>query len=857
MDPRYQEFCQADREFYDTPGHGRTAADLFDVHRRQLPPEWWRACPQGWRSYAPRDTSLPAQGWKIHVSATPADAERTAGTVWEYCLAERLPFKVTTGPLEFLLKNSKYADRSASGKLATIYPAGELTLARVLDELGELLHGQEGPYILSDLRWREGPLYVRYGAFRQRSVVDERGRAVPAVETPEGGLVPDPRGPVFRTPAWVTVPAFLQPELDRRAGLTLDSFPYEIVRALHFSNGGGVYEARERATGRRLVIKEARHHAGLDAAGQDAVTRLRHEQDMLTRLRALDCVPKVVAHLALGESEFLVEEFIDGTVVSDLYADRNPLSTASADAGRIADYRDLVDRVCAAVERAVRAVHGHGIVFGDLQPSNVIVCEEEGRPPRAVLVDFEVAWPVELPRRLTLATPGFSAPTAVEGFAVDTYALAALRLALLAPLTTLVPLDPGKAADLARQATDAFALPSMALDEVVTTLTAHAPPAGVPADDGARIALDHDGWPTLRDSLAAAIADSATPTRDDRLFPGDIAQFTGAGGLDFAHGAAGVLWALGASGAPVPQDQIGWLTRRTRAAAAGLPPGFYDGAHGIAYVLRSLGRPAEALALLEQHTRVDPDALDSGLYSGLSGIALALLDFAARGHGDHFHDRGLALASVVRDRVLARARRAEPPSRATPAGLLRGASGPALLMTRLYESEGDPSWLDAAATALRLDLQRCVTIADGALEVDEGWRVNPYLHSGSTGIGLVLQRWLRHRTEPDLAAALHGAGLAAQVNYYVFPGLLEGRAGMVLFHAMDPGRDPGVRERLAAQVDGLTWHQLRRRGRIAFPGNQLLRLSMDLATGGAGILLALAAAHGTPADSGVSLPFLL
>jgi hypothetical protein len=43
------------------------------------------------------------------------------------------------------------------------------------------------------------------------------------------------------------------------------------------------------------------------------------------------------------------------------------------------------------------------------------------------------------------------------------------------------------------------------------------------------------------------------------------------------------------------------------------------------------------------------------------------------------------------------------------------------------------------------------------------------------------------------------------------------------------------------------------RERLAFPGDQLLRLSMDLATGSAGVLLALGAAlH----DEVVDLPFL-
>lgn len=64
-----------------------------------------------------------------------------------------------------------------------------------------------------------------------------------------------------------------------------------------------------------------------------------------------------------------------------------------------------------------------------------------------------------------------------------------------------------------------------------------------------------------------------------------------------------------------------------------------------------------------------------------------------------------------------------------------------------------------------------------------------------------------------------------------------------------------------ADVDGtmgdhvrrLAWHALPYKGHLAFPGEQLLRLSMDLATGTAGVLLGLGAAlHSEP----VHLPFL-
>jgi hypothetical protein len=76
---------------------------------------------------------------------------------------------------------------------------------------------------------------------------------------------------------------------------------------------------------------------------------------------------------------------------------------------------------------------------------------------------------------------------------------------------------------------------------------------------------------------------------------------------------------------------------------------------------------------------------------------------------------------------------------------------------------------------------------------------------------------------------------------YVQPGLFSGRAGILLYLAgrtEAPQRDPDV----LGQLRRLSWHALPVVGGIAFPGEQLLRLSMDLATGTAGVLLAVGAA---------------
>ena len=132
---------------------------------------------------------------------------------------------------------------------------------------------------------------------------------------------------------------------------------------------------------------------------------------------------------------------------------------------------------------------------------------------------------------------------------------------------------------------------------------------------------------------------------------------------------------------------------------------------------------------------------------------------------------------------------------------------------------------------------------NGALKVDEGWRLMPYLDGGSAGVGLVIDDFLAHRPDARFERAAEGIRTAACSAYYAQPGLFRGRAGMMVYlsHGRPAGR-AACAPRIAAHVRRLAWHAISYRGGTAFPGETLFRLSMDLATGTAGVLLSLAAA---------------
>jgi len=855
MDSGYEVYCLGDRDFYDSPMLARGDDPEFAAAGRPIPHGWVSGQTDDWQMYAPSGLALPAQGWKIHVSACLGNAEQILDVVWEHCVRTDTAFKFIRSRELLFLRNMKYANRGISGKFVTIFPSDESELETILTELGPRLDGQPGPYILSDLRWGDGPLYVRYGGFAERWCVGSDGQLELAIENADGELVPDRRAATFQVPAGLTLPACLEPHLAARNSATMDGLPYQVERALHFSNGGGLYAGTDTRTGEQIVLKEARPHAGLGMDEDDAVTRLRREHDIQRSLDGLGVVPGVRDIFEIGGHHFLVMDFIDGEPLNVPLVQRFPLIVPEAGEAALAQFTAWALGICARLELAVELVHERGIVLGDLHPSNVLVRPDDS----IVLIDLEIASHVDEGRRPPLADPGFMSPRGVHGFDIDRYALACMRLFVFMPITTLIVHDPHKARELAEAIADEYpGVPREFLDHAVRVIEeAH----GVTRpSSGPRTSLvpDATGWAQARDSMVGAILASATPQRDDRLFPGDPQQFT-SGGLNLAYGAAGVLYALHATGAGRHPDLEEWLVTRALNPQAGTRLGFYDGLHGVAHALHALGRHDEAISVLdicvaELEGKGAHFGLD--LQSGLAGIGLNLAHFAAATGDDGLWREAARVTESVAGRL------GDEDSVSTlsggkhpHAGLVRGSSGPALLFLRMYERFADPALLDLAATALRQDLRRCVLRDDGTMDVNEGWRTMPYLADGSIGIGLVLDDYLALRDDEQFLVASAAIRRAAEAAFYIEPGLFWGRAGMIAYlsrgHAAGTAAasDPIV----AAHVRRLGWHAMAYRGELAFPGQQLLRLSMDLATGTAGVLLGVAAAlHDEP----IQLPLL-
>lgn len=850
MDTRYLHFCHPGNEFYDQ----RTAADesVFDLAADELPVGWSRVPSGPWIGLRPPEQALPTQGWKIHATAQQANADKILTTVWDYCRAGGIALKFLRSREALAEANAKYADRGSSGKFITVYPADERQLRQVLTELGAALDGETGPYVLSDLRWRKGPLFTRYGGFAERTVVTGTGDRVHAIENPAGELVPDNREPRFRTPSWVRLPEFLRqpPSADESA----DELPYRPTSALHFSNGGGVYLAEDLTRGGEVVLKEARPYAGLDVTGSDAVTRLEREAKVLDRLAGLDVVPAFHGTFHAWEHHFIAMEKIDGLDLKRAVMQRIPILKPHSTPQQTADYAQWALAVLDRIDAAMTAIHERGVVIGDVHPKNILL-----RDDRPVFLDFEFSAVDDPLWAVPQGAPGFKPPRELRGTAADRWALGAIRLDMFVPLTQMVEYEPGKVRQLIDAARTRYGLPASFAEKVLRDMfgTAEADVGLVrPATEVTRRFLgigEPAEWPRVCDSIAEGILASATPDREDRLFPGDVEQFLSADGLGFAHGAAGVLHTLAVTGHGRHPEHEDWLLRRL-ATAKKAHAGFYHGLHGIAYALEGIGRTADARNVLDR--ALELPAWDSGfdLYRGAAGVGLTLLHFADRYESADLRERAVEIAGRLADTLAASAGQARTDAERGHAGLMKGWTGAALLGIRLHQATGDGAHLDLAADALRRDLLDCTYTVNNTLEADDGYRTLPYLEVGTAGVGMVIGEYLRHRPDEEFRTADAGIDLASSYEFYVMGTLFAGRAGMLMAlcqrRALSPS--PSVETRIARLLADFGHQGLPYRGHIAFQGNQALRLSMDLATGSAGVLLAL---H-TALDGGPGLPFL-
>jgi tRNA A-37 threonylcarbamoyl transferase component Bud32 len=322
--------------------------------------------------------ALPAQGWKIHVSAGATSAEEVLRRVLPILLREDATFKVASSVANVLYLNQGRGGLSQVGKFITVYPSDDRQAVRLAVALDEATRGLRGPYVSSDRPLSPGSLvYYRYGGFAGQHIHTKTGRVVSVINSPAGEPVTDYRATIYTPPEWAVDP-FLE------AGVATPLEPpnkivggrFFVIAPLYESAASILYLAVDTETPRKCVLKRARRDAAVGKDGRDARDRLRNEAEALARLAPDPHFPEFYALIEEGDDLYLALEYIEGDIlaahVQGMAAKHGyvPGEQMMAWAGEIA--------------AALKKVHSKDIVYRDLKSNNVMLAPHD----RLVIIDF-------------------------------------------------------------------------------------------------------------------------------------------------------------------------------------------------------------------------------------------------------------------------------------------------------------------------------------------------------------------------------------------------------------------------------------------------------------------------------------
>lgn len=847
-----------DRDYHENfSRYAPQQADFYDVATSMLPPEWQITRQGIWFYCSSTANTVPSQGWKIHVSATPANAREVLERVLAVLFRRgQVNFKFALDLGTLFLLNSKNWSRGASGKFITIYPPDNSYFLDLIEELRIATEGLRGPYILSDRRYKDsGVIFYRYGGMQLRHTLNVKGEKTPVLIGPDGSEVPDLRLPYPVTPDWAT--DVLLCEESQGDGCSLGAGRYVIEDVFGFSNAGGVYRARDLQTGKQVVIKEARPCVSAAGDGCDAVDLLKKEYRLLERVMDARIAPQPVQLFQEWEHWFLVEEHIDGISMASHSALHNVLLRTRPADHNYKEWYETFRVLCASLTRIMDVLHQRNIVFGDLSTSNLIVLKEN---PELKLIDFEGAYEIGVDRPTALYTPGFASGDRLAGakpcFADDHYAMGAVLLAYLFPLSGLFQLN----ADAKHEVMASIQCDARLPRSIAAMVLDLMDPDPLRRPTPARMLEIVENSPSLEEVPAAAeqveqdcaavipkivahIKSVATYDRQDRLFPSDPKLFA-TNPLSLAYGASGVAYALHRVDCEVPQAALDWILGQNITNDV-YPPGLYLGLSGIGLALLEMGagKEAERIFRMSFSHRLLHAAAD--VFYGTAGWGMTNLRFFLH-TGDELY---LEKARSAGDQLLQTSRPAGAGCcwesfKEVKVGFAHGASGIGLFLLYLYLATSDERYLHTGQQGLDFDLAQGHETKDGGLSWPymAGLKspLYPYWQSGSAGIGSALLRFCRFTGEERYRTILEKIFVDVDRKYAVTPGRFLGLAGLGDF-LMDMYEFSGERryvESARKVAKGIMQFRMERHG-IAFPGDFLARLCCDFGTGSAGIALFL------------------
>ncbi len=776
-----------------------------------------------------------------------------------------MSFKYLCSKQQFLRSNSESAIRSSSGKFITVYPSSDEQLTEIVQDLYPLLEGKDSPYILSDLRYPNSPIYFRYGGFINVSKRNEFGEETLLIPGDDGILIEDKRLPHYVDPGnHIRKPQCVQKAYDeyrRTESTPLDEFT---LTPLHFSNAGGVYKAVDRQ-GAITLIKEARPYAGIDGKMRDAISRLDIEWKLLNICSNTGVSPKPLKKFQAWEHHYLQMEYLQGVTLNHWLANNYPYQWQIGRPEELNTYKNRILDIGTQIISAIDKVHQTGYVHGDIHLGNFMI-DPDSTSVR--LIDFEDGRPLSSREAPPHNALGFQVPEGCTAEEADWFAVSRTLASLCSIHFSLAMLSPQHWARTLNEIRQTFGEEYLRLilgvqerfasdngiARVFFTPKERVRPMSINPESDRFIVPTQENLDTLRDDILTGISATRHCVQGS-LFPGDAVHTDTLARASVDTGAAGVLLAMARSRARILSSDISWLKDIVymNSNDSHLNLGLYTGISGIGlatYELNDHDFAAQELSAVRRHWT---ESQLSNLEAGLAGQGLALISYGELIHDKEYIDSAISIGEVLKWRIIdEKVPSAIQALERTP-GFLRGWSGISLFWLALSASDSSnrDRYLEYAIHCLNKDLDHTVVDRNSGSRgiLDQYQRSLPYFSNGVAGI-LTAICIARQITGDDQLFSQEWESLvrACGASQYAFCGVNNGCAGMIIANQFASQWSPQLlqeRDKIFSQLGSyaLVWNNT-----LQFPGDSLLRLSTDYSTGSAGILTALNTMSHSPWD---------
>ncbi|MFT4113349.1 class III lanthionine synthetase LanKC [Silvibacterium sp.] len=876
-------YCVTDKRYYDTLGSyiPPKASDFRGTIAQFLRPSDTCQRIGIWYHVVPLASAMPPQGFKIHLSATLDSAIEVLHRCIPLLLETDVAFKVVADRTLLSIVNGKQFHRASSGKFVTIYPPQHVFL-RLAEQLANVTKGMVGPYILSDKPYRDSRVvYYRYGGFQRFDTLTIHGEHIPCIQAQDGTMVHDERLPAFHLPVGIEDPVDGGGAMPHGGDSFLLHERYSIERPITFSNAGGVYKGTDTKTNRTVILKEARPHVCMDEQlNITAIDLLRRERELLSNLNTCPYVPTLIDYFQEWEHEFLVEEYFAGMPLTNyrameetgLLVNRNPSTQATA--SFVQEFMTITRHLLCALEWC----HAAGIAVGDISPNNILINRDT---LDLKVIDFEGSTFINNPSsQPMIATIGFfrrdkdlSQPWSRED---DYYALGCTLYSIIYPILPYFQFSQEIKRQVLSEIAKDYGLPqdigriifSLFDGEVLATRTIvdtwfDRQAASMSNGDGVTAKLESPKQVALvieerteicdRDTIESLSAHTeqvlpqivsqilATTdySRRDRLWPADYRVFS-TNPLSLAFGATGVSLFLHRQTGAIPQEVTSWL-QSAPLNAEHYPPGMFVGLAGIAWGFHILGLEAEAKAAMRMAEKSPLLYAGPDIFYGAAGIGLSALALWNRTKEQQYADLSCTLGAWLIDEA-----------QQAPNGVwwknvdghhyygyAHGGAGIGHFLLQLYSATAEKRFLETAVKAIDLEIDEA-GVRDDLLVWPRGKNDNfysPYWRYGNAGIGSCLLRFHGVTGDDRYIVAARQAAAYVATKYAVHPSQFMGLSGMGEF-LLDMFLYTGESRYLVDAwniASGIRIFEIQRETGIEYPGEELIKSSLDYGTGAAGI----------------------